>query len=116
MDIENEISAKWSNMVNRILSVVEMALPEESKQYKSVKKNLNTHIYNARNNVINTYESVLPQIDLYVYDELNTMYMNIYSILLITFEDKERRDAIANAIKVIVADINLDIIDIIKER
>ena len=45
------IVKKWPNMVNRVLSVIESALPE-GKQCSKLKKALNVNLYDTRNNLL----------------------------------------------------------------
>ena len=110
MDKEKEISVKWSNMVNRILSIIEMALPEDSKQYKSVKKNLNLSIYDARNAVLDGLNMIDPTSERKFINKIfKNMNNNICNILLITIEEKERREAMVNAIDNIIQEVNSDV-------
>ena len=104
------IDIKWSNMVNGILSVVEMALPETGKQYKSVKKNINQCIYATKNNVLDDINIGNNELEYNISIQLDNMYNNIYNIFVITFDDKERRDAIAMAVNAIINDIKTSLI------
>lgn len=47
---------RFSTMVREVLTIVEAAVPPESRQYKAIKKMLNEKMYNARNDLTDFFK------------------------------------------------------------
>ena len=99
--IHSIILSCWPNMVNCILSIIEMAIDSEGKQYSRVKKNLNTIIYRSRNNSLIYFDSnEFDKKDIlnFFYNEFSKMQDDIENILNITFSNERQRNFISQAI------------------
>ena len=119
--VHSYVLSCWPNMVNRILSIIEMAIDSESRQYSRVKKSLNTIVYRSRNNILLNFNYSIEGSDIdkkdifkFLYEEFLKMQENIENIINITFSNEKQRNSISQAIgeieREVLSDLNKSLI------
>ena len=112
--VQSVIISRWPKMVNRILSVIEMAIAE-GRQYSKIKKALSNTIYDTRNKMLLDYS----YFDEYKPDDINKHMNNLITeldnILSISFSISHQKDAICTLVLDIVKNVHEDIITVLKQ-
>jgi predicted transcriptional regulator len=102
-DVQLMIMEKWSRLVGKILSNIEICLPE-GRQYLVLKKFLNTSIYNARNSLLrffvhqdgHNYEEIENKLN----TEVNKMIAEIDARLEMVFTSPKQQKAVKDAVAI----------------
>ena len=117
------VLSRWPNMVNRMLSIIEMAIDSESRQYSRVKKSLNKSIYFSRDNILLHFDNNnigdiynKKYILNFFYGEFSKMQDGIEAILNITFNNEKQRNSISQAIGDIEREVLNEVIESIDKE
>lgn len=110
-DEQEFIMEKWSKLVGKVLSNIEIALPE-GKQYLVLKRLLNDIIYGTRNNLLvffNQEREKSEEIVAKISEEMNSMIEQINNKLEMTFPQNKQQQAVKASVLQSIEEVSEDI-------
>jgi phosphopantetheine adenylyltransferase len=106
------VMEKWSRLVGKVLSNIEIALPE-GRQYMILKRLLNDIIYGARNNLLLYFrkEVTIAEAQATINEEVEAMMIAIENKLDMTFPQLKQQQAIKASVSESVNEIIEDVLE-----
>lgn len=105
------IMERWSKLVGKVLSNIEIALPE-GKQYLMLKRVLNDIIYNSRNNLLVYFNMEVSSAEAKdkIMNEIDAMTSNIGVKLDMSFPQRQQQQAVKISVNEAIHEIVDDLL------